>query len=427
MHSKNYKIEYININNLKPATYNPRVHDKDMLRRLEESIKEFDLVDPVIANRNPERINILIGGHARYKVAKKLGYKTIPVVYVDLPLKQEQKLNVKLNKISGEWDFSKLVDLFDQEFLLDMGFEEKELQSYWDSILESENDNFNVDEELKKIHNPTTQRGDLIILGDHKLLCASSTDKGAVLALFGDDRSSFFYSDPPFNINLNYDKGVGNKSNYGGSVDDNKTAEGYKEFLRNVLENALAVSTPDTHYFMFADEAWVWVSQTLYNELGIKNRRLNIWLKNNSSPTPAVAFNKAAEFVVYGTTGRPYLSDNLTNLNEVMNKEAGSGNQLLEDLNNIWAVKRLPGKSYSHPTEKPPELHQKAIQRCSQRGDIIFDAFSGSASTMVCAEQLGRRVYSLEISEVFCDLAIRRYEKMTGKKAKVIKNYYEEK
>jgi DNA modification methylase len=80
-----------------------------------------------------------------------------------------------------------------------------------------------------------------------------------------------------------------------------------------------------------------------------------------------------------------------------------------------------------HPTSKNPELHHKFIMRCTKPGDIIFDAFSGSASTMICAEQLGRRVYSLEIEPIFCDLAIRRYERLTSRKAKLIKNYYEEK
>jgi DNA modification methylase len=160
-------------------------------------------------------------------------------------------------------------------------------------------------------------------------------------------------------------------------------------------------------------------------ELGIKNRRLNIWIKNNSSPIPTVAFNKCTEFCVYGTKGSPYLSDLLKNLNEIQNKNCGTGNQLLEDISNIWATKRLPSNQMEHPTSKNPELHHKFIMRCTKPGDIIFDAFSGSASTMICAEQLGRKVYSLEIEPVFCDLAIRRYEKLTGRKAKVIKNYYE--
>jgi hypothetical protein len=192
------------------------------------------------------------------------------------------------------------------------------------------------------------------------------------------------------------------------------------------MKSALAVSADDVHVAFWADEAWVWVFQTLYIELGIKNRRLNIWLKNNASPVPTVAFNKCAEFCVYGTKGIPFLSPLYQNLNEVQNKELGTGNQLLEDVSNIWATKRLPSNKMEHPTSKNPELHYKFIMRCTKPGGIIYDAFSGSASTMICAEQLGRKVYSLEIEPVFCDLAIKRYEKLTGRKAEVIHDYYHE-
>jgi DNA modification methylase len=130
---------------------------------------------------------------------------------------------------------------------------------------------------------------------------------------------------------------------------------------------------------------------------------------------------------VYGTQGSPYLSDLLRNLNEIQNKSFGAGNELFEDVSNIWATKRLSAKEMEHPTSKNPELHHKFIMRCTRPGDIIFDAFSGSASTMICAEQLGRRVYSLETEAIFCDLAIKRYKKLTGREAKIIKKFYEEK
>ena len=174
------KIIHVDINKIKPATYNPRVHDNEMLSQLEKSIKEFGLLDPVIVNSNPNRQGVLIGGHARYKIAKKLGYKKIPVVYTNLDLEQEKILNVKLNKISGIWDFSKLTELFKEDFLIDLGFEESELQSVWDETLESNDDGFNITEELKKIKTPSIKRGDLIILGKHKLLCSDSTDPDAV-------------------------------------------------------------------------------------------------------------------------------------------------------------------------------------------------------------------------------------------------------
>jgi DNA modification methylase len=413
------------VNDLVPQEINPRVITGKQMNDLKKSIQKMNLVEIPAVDLDGK----ILAGHQRIKALQLLGRgdEVIDIRKPNRKLTKEEsnRYLIASNALGGDWDFSKLTELFDQDFLVDIGFDESELQSVWDKSLESEDDDFNVTEELKKIKDPQTKPGDLIILGDHKLLCSDSTDQEAVKALFGNERTSLIYSDSPFNINLNYDKGVGNKSNYGGKVDDNKSPEEYKEFIRKTLTNALSVSKDDFHCFQWSDEAWVWVFQTLYNELGIKNRRLNIWLKNNSSPTPSTAFNKATEFCVYGTKGKPYLSDSLKNLNEIMNKELTTGNKLYEDVTNVWAAKRLASNKYEHPTSKPIDLHEKAIKRCSKVGDIIFDSFSGSASTMICAEQLKRRVFSLEISEVFCDLAIRRWEKLTGKKVEVIKNFYE--
>jgi DNA modification methylase len=143
-----------------------------------------------------------------------------------------------------------------------------------------------------------------------------------------------------------------------------------------------------------------------------------LWLKNGHNPVPTVAFNKAYEPVVYGTRGKPHLSD-INNLNEVMNKELGTGNDLLDEINDIWAVKRLGAKEYEHATSKPPQLHEKAIKRCTKPNDIILDSFIGSGSTLIAGEMLGRRVYGCELEPAFCDLIIKRYEKLTGRKAKI--------
>ncbi|MCK9293354.1 DNA modification methylase [archaeon] len=429
MIKNNYKIEYKKINQLKLSEYNPRIHDKSMIEQLEKSIKEFGLVDPVIVNSNPERLNILIGGHARVKASRNIGIKEIPVVYVNLDIEQEKLLNLKLNAISGEWDFSALDELFEKDLLLDLGFNEEDLNIGWDNILEKEktDDEFNTEEELKKIKNPQTNRGDLIILGAHKLLCADSTDIDAVKKLFIEDKASMIYSDPIYNINLNYDKGIGGKANYGGTVNDNKPVEEYKEFIKKSMLAALSITKENFHCFYWCDESLVWVFQTLYNELNITNRRLNIWVKNGFSPTPKIAFNKSTEFCVYGTKGNPYLSPSFKGLNELMNKELTNGNALLDELSNLWIEKRLPSSELEHATSKPSSLHEKAIKRCTKVGDIILDSFSGSASTMICAEKLKRKVYSLEIEPIFCDLAIKRFKKVSNKEVKIIKNYYEKK
>lgn len=410
------------VKDLLPWQENPRKISTVALDKLKKKIVQNGFHSVIVIDTD----NTILSGNQRKTALTELGISTVDVMIPSRKLSdaERRRIGIESNINDGEWDFEKLKS-FDLELLQFAGFDEKELVKFWDEEKDTKDDKFDVDKELKKIKTPQTKLGDLIVMGNHKLLCSSSTDINAVKKLFGDDRATAIYSDPPFNIGLSYDKGVGNKSNYGGSFDDNQSPEAYKEFIRQVLKSSLAVSTKDTHVAFWCDEAWVWVFQTLYMELGVKNRRLNIWIKNNSSPIPTVAFNKCTEYCVYGTKGSPYLSDLVKNLNEIQNKNCTTGNQLLEDISNIWATKRLPSNQMEHPTSKNPELHHKFITRCTKPGDIIFDAFSGSASTMICAEQLDRKVYSLEIEPVFCDLAIRRYEKLTGRKAKVIKNFYE--
>ncbi|MFM2340115.1 MAG: hypothetical protein RLZZ360_751 [Candidatus Parcubacteria bacterium] len=417
-----WRAEVREVTDLLPWKENPRKISQQGLDKLKTKIKQNGFHSVIVIDTD----NTILSGNQRKTALTELGIGKVNVLVPSRKLtdNERRKIGIESNINDGEWDFDKLKS-FDLELLQFAGFDEKELVKFWDEDNDTKDDMFDVEKELKQIKAPQTKLGDLIVMGKHKLLCASSTDISAVKKLFGDDKAVAIYSDPPFNIGLSYDKGVGNKSNYGGSFDDNQSPDAYVDFIRKVMQSSLAVATKDTHVAFWCDEAWVWVFQTLYMELGIKNRRLNIWVKNNSSPIPTVAFNKCTEFCVYGTKGSPYLSDLIKNLNEIQNKDCTTGNQLLEDISNIWATKRLPSNQMEHPTSKNPELHHKFIMRCTKPGDIIFDAFSGSASTMICAEQLDRKVYSLEIEPVFCDLAIRRYEKLTGRKAIVIKNYYE--
>lgn len=412
------------VKDLLPWTENPRKISKAAMEQLKAKIAQNGFHSVIVVDTD----NTILSGNQRKRALTELGIETVHVLIPSRKLTEteRQRIAIESNINDGDWDFEKLKS-FDVGLLQFAGFDDTDLIKFWDEEKDTKDDGFEVEKELKKIKQPTTELGDLIVIGDHKLLCGSSTDLNAVKALFGNEKASAIYSDPPFNIGLSYDKGVGNTRNYGGTFEDNQSPEQYKTFIRNVIQSALAVSVNDVHVAFWADEAWVWVFQTLYLELGIKNRRLNVWIKNNASPIPTVAFNKCLEYCVYGTKGSPYLSDLLKNLNEVQNKDFSTGNQLLEDVSNIWAAKRLPSNQMEHPTSKNPELHHKFIMRCTKPKDIIFDAFSGSASTMICAEQLDRRVYSLEIEPVFCDLAIRRYEKLTGKKAEVIKKFYEEK
>ena len=120
---KNIKVVYVNINELKESEYNPRQATKKEYDDLKKSIERFGFVDPLIVNSAANRKNIIIGGHFRYRVAKDMGIKEVPVVYVNVPdIEKEKELNLRLNKNTGEWDF-KLLANFDEKLLLDVGFE----------------------------------------------------------------------------------------------------------------------------------------------------------------------------------------------------------------------------------------------------------------------------------------------------------------
>ncbi len=413
-------VLYVSSLLLKPAAYNPRKWDSSAITQLKESITRFGLVDPIIANSAPKRKNVVIGGHFRLKIAKELGYTEVPVVYLNIPdVEKERELNLRLNKNTGAWDFEKLKD-FDLTMLADVGFDSEELDDIWSESLETKDDEFDVEGELAKIKKPKTKVGDYYQLGKHRLICGDSTDPEVVRKLMDGKRTGMIYSDPPYNIKLDYDKGIGAKGKYGGKTDDAKTFVAYEAFIRKTMENALSVSEDDVHVFYWCDQNYVGMMQGLYRTLGVENRRTCLWIKNNQNVVPQVAFNKVYEPVVYGTRGSPFLSEHHHNLTEVLNKEIGTGNVLIEDilgLLDIWLIKRLPGQEYKHPTEKPPTLHEKAIKRCTKVSDIVLDSFAGSGSTLISCEQLKRCAYLVEMEPVFCDLIISRFEALTGIKA----------
>ena len=419
MLTKNIMIEQVSTNLLKGATYNPRKHSKESAAQLKESIQRYGLVDPIICNIANERKNVVIGGHFRLEIAKELNMTTVPVVYVDIPdLEKEKELNIRLNRNTGEWDFEKLKD-FNIDTLTDIGFDSGDLADIWDDDVCVEEENFDVEKEFAKIGSPKTKLGDIIELGSHRLICGSSLDPETIKKLFGNEKASMIYSDPVYNIDLDYNKGLGGKQNYGGNVVDKRTDDEYKEFLKKSLVSALTVVKDDCHVFYWNTEQHIWIVQTLYRELGISNKRVCLWIKNGFNPTPLVAFSKCYEPCIYGTLGSPYLSKKEQGLTEVLNKDIASGNDSLDEIN-IWTAKRVSSKDYAHATTKPVDLHEKPILRCTKPGDIILDSFGGSGSTLIAAEQLRRKAYLVELEPIFCDLIIKRFEKLTGKKAKTL-------
>lgn len=417
-----WRTEERTVSQLVPNPRNPRSMSPKQIEDLKKSLTKFGIVEPPVIDLD----NRVLAGHQRLMALRLLGREN-EKIHVRVPSRKltqkeyDQYLLIS-NRVHGDFDWDKLAANFDIETILASGFDDADLAMMFDDI-SVENDEFDIEKEIKKAKTTKVRLGDLYQLGPHKIICADSTDPKAVQKLMAGKQASTVLSDPPYNIGLSYDKGIGGKSSYGGQTDDSKSDKEYEALLRGALANGLAACTKDAHVFMYHDPRYTWLLQKLYKDLGIAYKRTCLWIKNNSTPTPNVGFNRQYEPVLYGVVGKPYLSDRAFNFSEVLNPEIGSGNRTIDDIYDmidIWLVKRLSGSEYEHPTEKPPALHERPLRRCTKPGEIVLDLFSGSASLMVACHQLKRIAYMVEREPVFVQLAINRYEKLTGEKAKKI-------
>lgn len=421
--STQIQTTYVPITNLNPALYNPRKWDKEATKKLRESLERFGFIDPIIANGAPERMNIVIGGHFRLKVAKEMGLTEVPVVYLNIPdIEKEKELNLRLNKNTGAWDYE-LLKNFDTNFLQDIGFDALDLQNIWGDLASIDDRLVESSTDIDPPAEPTVQMGDIYKLGEHLLMCADSTDPANVALLMGEEKADMIYCDPPYNINLDYANGVSTNGKYPGKVDDKLSDQDYQEFIKKSIETALTVAKPDAHLFYWCDQRYIWLIQRVYRHFKVENRRVCLWVKNNFNMTPQIAFNKAYEPCVYGTIGSPYINPEITNLHEVMNKDVDAGNRTIADiidLFDIWLASRDPGQEYEHPTQKPLSLHEKPLKRCTKPGDVVLDLFGGSGSTLLACEQMHRKARLIEQNPAFCDVIIKRFEEMTGLQAEKV-------
>jgi site-specific DNA-methyltransferase (adenine-specific) len=408
-------------NSLKYYDKNPRIMPEKSMEDLKNSLKKVGLAEIPAVDLD----GTIVAGNQRVRALQALG-RGEEEIDVRLPNRKLTEAEFKFyllasNRITGLWDFDALKADFDIETLLATGFDSNDLSRIFDDNLTIENDNFDEETELKKIKKTDIKPGNYFALGRHRLFCSNALDPATAKKLMAGVKADMVNDDLPYNIGLSYDKGIGNKSHYGGTTDDNKTDEEYRIFVKTIMQNALSVTKPDAHVFFWCDERYVWLFQELYKELGLDSKRLCIWIKDNASPTPQIAFNKVTEYCIYGTKGRPFLSDKVKNLNELLNKELTSGNRLSDDildLLNIWLVKRLPGNEYMHPTQKNPQVHEKALRRCTRPGDVVLDLTCGSGSILSACHQLKRTAYVCDYEPIFCQLTINRFKQISNDKIK---------
>lgn len=382
-----YQITNVQIDKLKNAEYNPRSASKKEVSDLKESIKRFGIVDPIIVNQAKNRNNVIIGGHFRVHVAKDLGIKEIPVVYLDIPdIKKEQELNLRLNKNLGSWDYDLLANI-DEDLLKDVGFDTDMLKDVFP--VEAEEDDFDAGAEAEKIKNPKSKLGEVYILGKHRLMCGDATKKEDVDKLMDGQKADMVFTDPPYGVD--YDGGTKIHKKLKG--DD--STDLYEPCCKMAFDNS---SKESSLYLWHAGVKGIAAAAAAAAiNAGYEIRCEIVWNKNHAQFGALSAQYKQKHEPCY------YCFKKGKTVNW-----CGAKNEVT-----VWDIDRSSVNEL-HPTQKPIKLAHKAIN--NHKADIILDLFGGSGSTLIACEQLNRKCYMMEIDPVYCDVIRNRYEKFNEKK-----------
>lgn len=417
------EIQTVDIHSLKPAEYNPRRMSEKQAKDLEDSLKEFKFAEPIVVNKHKGRENVIVGGHQRWYAAIKLEHQTIPVVYVDLPLEKEKRLNIRLNRNLGSWDYGLLAEHYEADDLIGLGFESPEVDKIFD--MKDDDDDFDADAEAAKIKKPTSKLGDIYKLGDHRLMCGSATDVKQMVALMGGELADVIFTDPPYNVDYH---GTGEKTSRG-IENDNMSSDNFRRFLDGAFAEVAINSKPDAGLYTCYASITHREFENALNANGYEQKQQIVWVKALATLGWS-DYRWKHELILYchkkGHRGKFYGDrkqvtewteeksdvELLSMVKKMIEKED-------KGTSTTWRLKR--DKKYEHPTQKPVQLCRIAIQNSSQRNEIVLDPFGGSGSTLIGSEQLKRRCYMMELDPTFVDVIIKRWEKFTGQTANLCK------
>ena len=391
------EIQRIETNRLIPATYNPRKDLKpedDEYKKIKKSILEYGFVSPLVVNKDMT----VIGGHQRLKVLQELGYEKVECIVVDLDKTKEKALNIALNKISGEWDTDKLESLL-QELRMDdfdlslTGFDSDEVDDILEDLIETKEDDFDVVEELNKIENPITKLGDVWILGNHRLLCGDSTNKENVDKLMNNNLADFILTDPPYNVDYE-----GKTQDALKIANDSMNDNEFYTFLETSFKNLYESIKEGGSIYVFHADTEGLNFRNAFIKAGFKLAQCLIWVKN-TFVMGRQDYQWRHEPILYGW-------------------KEGAAHHFVNDRTQSTILEfDKPSRNAEHPTMKPIDLLVKLIKNSSKENNIILDLFGGSGSTLIAAEQTKRTCYMMELDPKYCDVIVKRWEKLTNKKA----------
>jgi DNA modification methylase len=398
------KIEMVSVDTLIPYAKNARTHSDEQVAQIAGSIKEFGFNNPVLIDKD----NSVIAGHGRLMAARKLGYKEVPVVKLEHLTESQRKAYILADNriaLNSGWDTSmlslELQELKDDIDLSLLGFDADELNAMLNPIEETEGltDEDSVPEVPVE---PKTKLGDIYILGNHRLMCGDSTSIDAVDNLLEFGKADMVFTDPPYNMDftggIHADGSKSFNAKHGGIKNDkmSKTeAEDFFDSINSIIYAYCVGAFYITFYRLGINEYWKSLERT-----NLKVRSLIIWDKGNHTLSNSDYMSKY-EPIFYGWTGD--------------NHNFYGGNNGMD----IWEIKRT-SKNDLHPTMKPVELIEKALEDASKPNNVVLDLFGGSGSTLIACEKIGRKARLMELDPKYCDVIVKRWEDFTGKKAELV-------
>ena len=370
------------LSKIKPNPSNPRTIKGDKFEKLVNSIQDFPRmleIRPIVINDD----NVILGGNMRLEACKKAGLKEVPVLKAsDLSADEQRQFIIKDNVGFGEWDWDLLANEWDNEQLEEWGLDVWQPDDVTE--LEAEEDDYEAPSDIQT----KIIEGDLIEIGEHRLLCGDSTDSDQVAKLMNGEKADMVFTDPPYNL-----------QERGQTKRTNKTENKREDFGDwDIGFNPMDVMP---NIYLFTKEnanIYICTSSYLFGEIHqeLEEMRLKpnyiVWCKNN--PMPSLSKNRfvqATELIIHAIKGSPEF---------IYPKE--------QNLPNYFSGNVEPHK-FGHPSQKPIYVVEKFLK--TQKG-IVLDLFLGSGSTMVAAHQLKRKCYGMELDPKYCQEIIDRMLKL---------------
>lgn len=382
------------IERVKGYQRNPRKITKEQFERLKSAIESVGFHHPIAVDID----GTIISGNQRYRALCELGHKEVRVSVPSRQLtdKEFRQIVVQGNVSNGIWDTEILSADNDIEELVAWGLSEDWLLGEQKKIEPDEKD----DEAPPVPKQAFTKRGDIWLLGDHRLMCGDSTLKGDVDMLMNGEKADMVFTDPPYGVSYADKNKYLNTIAPGNRIqteikNDHMDLEETGAFVFEAFCRIKEILADRSSYYITAPQGGDLMMMMMMQKAGIPLRHCLIWVKNNH---------------VLGRTDYNYKHEPILFGWDKVHDFYGNGQHKFS----TWEIPK-PQKNDLHPTMKPVELVVNALLNSTKEGMIVADIFGGSGTTMIAAEKTNRVCRMMELSENYCDVIVRRWQEHSGK------------